>query len=124
MYVKTFILNERSLKKKKKIIIIIIITTSSFSKIMNIAIRSKYFIFCRRNKDWTDPEFNGLLILSPFIADVNNLLLMLFLSFSIITFLLFVSYFSSSFFFHTVVSANVKQSILHCLLVERCIIVV
>ena len=24
------------------------------SKIMNIAIRSTYFIFCRRNKDWTD----------------------------------------------------------------------
>ena len=26
------------------------------SKIMNIAIRSTYFIFCRRNRDWTDSE--------------------------------------------------------------------
>ena len=26
------------------------------SKIMNIAIRSTYFLFCRRNKDWTDPD--------------------------------------------------------------------
>ena len=26
------------------------------SKIMNIAIRSTYFIFCRRSKDWTDPD--------------------------------------------------------------------
>ena len=26
------------------------------SKIMNIAIRSAYFTFCRRNKDWTDPD--------------------------------------------------------------------
>ena len=26
------------------------------SKVMNIAIRSTYYIFCRRNKDWTDPD--------------------------------------------------------------------
>ena len=26
------------------------------SKIINITIRSTYFIFCRRNKPWTDPE--------------------------------------------------------------------
>ena len=26
------------------------------SKVMNIAIRSIYDIFCRRNKDWTDPD--------------------------------------------------------------------
>ena len=26
------------------------------SKIMNIAIRLTYYIFCRRNKDWTDPD--------------------------------------------------------------------
>ena len=26
------------------------------SKIMNIAIRCTYFIFCRRNKEWTDPN--------------------------------------------------------------------
>ena len=25
------------------------------SKIMNIAIRCTYYIFCRRNKEWTDP---------------------------------------------------------------------
>ena len=25
-------------------------------KVMNIAIRSTYYIFCRRNKDWTDPD--------------------------------------------------------------------
>ena len=24
--------------------------------IMNIAIRATYFIFCRRSKDWTDPD--------------------------------------------------------------------
>ena len=29
------------------------------SKIVNIAIRSTYFIFCRRNKDWTDPDLMG-----------------------------------------------------------------
>ena len=26
------------------------------SKIMNIAIRCTYYIFCRRNKGWTDPN--------------------------------------------------------------------
>ena len=26
------------------------------SKIMNIAIRCTYYIFCRRNKEWTDPN--------------------------------------------------------------------
>ena len=26
------------------------------SKVMNIAIRSTYYIFCRRNKDWTNPD--------------------------------------------------------------------
>ena len=26
------------------------------SKIMTIAIRSTYYIFCRRNKDWEDPD--------------------------------------------------------------------
>ena len=38
------------------IFIIIIIQRRFLSKIMNIAIRSTYFIFCRRNKDWTDPD--------------------------------------------------------------------
>ena len=28
-------------------------------KVMNIAIRSTYYIFCRRNKDWTDPDLMG-----------------------------------------------------------------
>ena len=26
------------------------------SKVMAIAIRSTYYIFCRRSKDWTDPD--------------------------------------------------------------------
>ena len=26
------------------------------SKIMNIAIRCSYYTFCRRKKDWTDPD--------------------------------------------------------------------
>ena len=29
---------------------------SIFSKIINITIRWPYFIFCRRNKPWTDPK--------------------------------------------------------------------
>ena len=28
---------------------------SIIKKIMNIAVRSTYYIFCRRNKAWTDP---------------------------------------------------------------------
>ena len=56
------------------------------SKIMNIAIRCTYFIFCRRNKEWTDP----------------NLMDFFFFLFCLV----------------------MKQSILHCLLVARCIIVI
>ena len=26
------------------------------SKVMNFAIRSTYYMICRRNKDWTDPD--------------------------------------------------------------------
>ena len=30
------------------------------SKVMNISIRCTYYIFCRRNKDWTDPALMDL----------------------------------------------------------------
>ena len=49
---------------------------------------------------------------------VVNVVLICFLLISFYLFLIF-----SSLFFLTFVSANVKQPILHCLLVERCIIV-
>ena len=31
-------------------------TTYTIKKITHIAIRTSYYIFCRRNKEWTDPE--------------------------------------------------------------------
>ena len=48
---------------KKEIIIIIKdldievpIQRRLLSKVMDIAIRSTYYMICRRNKDWTDPD--------------------------------------------------------------------
>ena len=32
----------------------------TIKKITNIAIRTSYYIFCRRNKEWTDPELMTL----------------------------------------------------------------
>ena len=31
-------------------------TNYTIKKIANVAIRTSYYIFCRRNKEWTDPE--------------------------------------------------------------------
>ena len=35
-------------------------------KIMNIAIRCTHYIFCRRNKEWTDPNLMDFKIFHPF----------------------------------------------------------
>ena len=35
-------------------------TNYTIKKITNIAIRTSYYIFCRRNKEWTDPELMTL----------------------------------------------------------------
>ena len=40
------------------------VTKRIIMKAMNISIRSSYYIFCRRNKPWTNPEL--LTIYSPF----------------------------------------------------------
>ena len=56
-------------KMMMMIIIIIIVemlkfdkrtTNYTIKKITNIAIRTSYYIFCRRNKEWTDPELMTL----------------------------------------------------------------
>ena len=55
------------------------------SKVMAIAIRSTYYIFCRRNKDWTDPDLMDFLvnILTQFISFIIFSLLLLFFLFLI-----------------------------------------
>ena len=35
-------------------------TNYTIKKLTNIAIRTSYYIFCRRNKEWTDPELMTL----------------------------------------------------------------
>ena len=48
---------------------------SIIKKIMNIAVRSTYYIFCRRNKTWTDPAWLHF-------ALIYNIFLILFLLFA------------------------------------------
>ena len=69
------------------------------SKIMNIVIRCTYYIFCCRNKDCTSPDW---LTSKPFQE----------------------IYFFSFSFVCCIVNATLKQQILHCRFLERCIIVV
>jgi len=38
----------------------VMIIMMTIKKITNIAIRTSYYIFCRRNKEWTDPELMTL----------------------------------------------------------------
>ena len=73
-------------------------------KAMNISIRSSYYIFCRRNKPWTNPEL--LPIYFPFS---------LFAYFHCIFFIFFIV--SFCFMLYT------SKPILHCHVLERCIIV-
>ena len=46
-------MNEMKFQKK---IIEVPIQRRLLWTVMNIAIRLTYYIFCRRNKDWTDPD--------------------------------------------------------------------
>ena len=82
-------------------------------KIMNIAVRCTYYVFCRRNKAWANPELLNL-DLSCFFRPLSSILLLSSFS-SVFIRSVIVCYFNIIVLF----SLYADMSIIHCLLISE-----